>query len=589
MKELLTLRPHLRRYRAHYGTGLLLVICSNAFNTLGPRFLQQGIDALDRHAAFTEVRRAALLMFGVALVGGGLRYGMRQLLNSASRWVEYDLRNQLFSHLMRLSAAFYQRTPTGDLMARSTNDLLAVRMVAGPAIMYIVDTTTRALIIVPAMLHISMKLTGLALLPLLGLPVVMVVLGRVIHDRATAIQAQFSTLTNHVHENVSGVRIVRAYRQERAETDHFAGLNQDYLRRNIALARAQGIFNPLLTFLGGLSAVIVLVIGGHLVISGLVSRGAFVAFGVYLAMLVWPMIALGWAVNLVQRGEASMGRINSLLRDAPEITDPAAPQSLPPRRGARAIAFEGVAFTYPEREGRGEILHDISFRVAPGRSLAIIGATGSGKSTLVEMIVRVYDPSAGRILIDGVDTRSVPLADLRREIGFVPQETFLFSETLRANILLGAPDDGRLGRVAEVAQLTAALPDLPNGYDTLLGERGINLSGGQKQRAAIARALAQDPPIVILDDALSAVDADTEARIIGGLRDALAGRTSIIVSHRASAVRDADEILVLDGGRIVERGTHPELLARNGRYRELVRRQQLEEELEGVRSAEYQG
>jgi ATP-binding cassette subfamily B multidrug efflux pump len=297
-------------------------------------------------------------------------------------------------------------------------------------------------------------------------------------------------------------------------------------------------------------------------------------------MLVWPMIALGWAVSLVQRGAASMGRINQLFREPPAITGPEAPVSLPPARGGRAVEFRDVSFAYPGARDRGAVLQGISFRLEAGRSLAVVGATGSGKSTLVDLLVRAYDPDRGAVLLDGVDIRRLSLADLRGAIGFVPQETFLFSETLRENVLLGAPDDGRLERVSEVAQLTEALPALPDGYDTMLGERGINLSGGQKQRSAIARALAQDPPVFVLDDALSAVDAQTEAKILRALRGALAGRTSIIVSHRLAAVRDADWILVLDQGRIVEEGTHAELIGRGGRYWELLRRQQLEEELE---------
>jgi ATP-binding cassette subfamily B protein len=405
-----------------------------------------------------------------------------------------------------------------------------------------------------------------------------------IHRRTDAIQAQFSELTSHAHENLSGVRVVRAYRQEGAETAHFRGLNDVYMHRNLGLARVQGAFFPLLTLLGGLSGLVVLYAGGLLVMSGNVSVGQFVAFGVYLAMLVWPMIALGWAINLVQRGAASMGRINVLFRARPAISSAVAPLPLPPGKGARSVEFRGVWFSYPGARERGWVLQDISFRLEPGASLAIVGATGSGKSSLVDLIARTYDPDRGSVLIDGVDLRQLSLQELRRAVGFVPQETFLFGETLRRNVLLGAPDDGRLERVSEVAQLTEALPALPQGYDTMLGERGINLSGGQKQRTAIARALAQDPPIFVLDDALSAVDAQTEARILTGLRDALGGRTSIVVSHRLAAVRDADWILVLDGGRVVEQGTHQDLLAAGGRYWELLRRQQMEEELEEVRA-----
>jgi len=582
MHELRSLLPYLKPYRRAFLAGLTLVVISNFFVTLGPRFLQHGIDALRDGGGFHEVRIAVALLLIVALAGGLARYGMRELLNSGSRRVETDLRDQLYEHLQRMSAEFYDRYPTGDVMARTTNDLLAVRMVAGPALMYLVDTTIRALLIAPAMVAISAQLTLLALVPLLGLPVAMGSLGRVMHRRSQEIQAQFSELTSHAHENLSGVRVVRSYRQERAEIAHFRALNDTYLFRNLGLARVQGAFFPLLTLLGGLSGLVILYAGSKLVMEGAVSVGQFVAFGVYLAMLVWPMIALGWAFNLVQRGAASMGRINQLFHERPAITSPPSPTSLPPANGSRAVEFRDVWFSYPGARERGWVLQDISFRVEPGSSLAIVGPTGSGKSTLVDLIVRTYDPDRGAVLIDGVDLRQLSLPDLRRAIGFVPQETFLFGETLRRNILLGAPDDGRLERVAEISQLTEALPALPDGYDTMLGERGINLSGGQKQRAAIARALAQDPPVFVLDDALSAVDAHTEARILAGLRDALVGRTSIIVSHRLAAVRDADWILVLDGGRIVEQGTHAQLLAAGGRYWELLRRQQMEEELEEV-------
>src|SRR5215213_2216102 len=580
MNELRPLLKYLRPYRREYILGLALVVISNFFTTLGPKFIERGIDALRGAGGFPAVQHAIILLLVVALVGGVGRYGMRELLNSGSRRVETDLRDHLYNHLQRMSAEFYDRYPTGDVMARTTNDLLAVRMVAGPALMYLVDTTVRALMIAPAMVSISLRLTLLALVPLLGLPIAMVSLGRIIHRRSQEIQAQFSELTTHAHENISGVRVVRSYRQEQAEVNHFRELNDTYLTRNLGLARVQGAFFPLLTLLGGLSSLVILYAGGQLVIRGSVSVGEFVAFGVYLAMLVWPMIALGWAFNLVQRGAASMGRINQLFAEQPMITSAASPVLLPPASGARAVEFQHVWFKYPGAKDRGWVLQDLSFRVERGASLAIVGPTGAGKSTLVDLIVRTYDPDRGVVLIDGVDLRKLSLSDLRRAVGFVPQETFLFGETLRRNILLGAPDDGRIDRVSEVAQLTEALPALPHGYDTMLGERGINLSGGQKQRAAIARALAQDPPVFVLDDALSAVDAHTEAKILRALRGALTGRTSIIVSHRLAAVREADWILVLDEGRIVEQGTHGDLIGRGGRYWELLRRQQLEEELE---------
>ncbi len=580
MKQLRTLLPYLRPYRWTYAAGMALVVISNKFATIGPRYLERGIDALRKGSDFREVQVAIGMLLAVALLGGLGRYGMRQLLNSGSRRVETDLRDHLFAHLQRMSAEFYDRYPTGDMMARATNDLLAVRMVAGPALMYMVDTIVRALLIAPAMAAISPHLTLLALLPMIGLPVAMVVLGQRVHRRTEAIQAQFSDLTSHAHENLSGVRVVRAYRQEEAEIARFRGLSEDYLSRNLSLAKVQGLFFPLLTLLGGLSALTVLYAGGRLVMAGTVTVGQFVAFGIYLGMLVWPMIALGWAVNLVQRGAASMGRINQLFREQPAVTDPADPITLPHAHGGRTVEFRGVWFAYPGARERGWVLQNISFRIEAGRSLAVVGATGSGKSALVDLLVRAYDPDKGAILLDGRDIRRLSLTELRHTVGFVPQETFLFSETLRDNVLLGAPDDGRLQRVADVSQLTEALPALPAGYDTMLGERGINLSGGQKQRAAIARALAQDPPVFVLDDALSAVDGQTEAKILQALRGALLGRTSVIVSHRLAAVRDADWILVLDEGRIVEQGIHAELIAAGGRYWELLRRQQLEEELE---------
>jgi ATP-binding cassette subfamily B protein len=430
------------------------------------------------------------------------------------------------------------------------------------------------------MLRISPELTGLALLPLVALPVGMTFFGQAIHRRTVLIQAAYADLTSAVHENLSGARIVRAYRQEDAEIARFRTINADYAARNLGLARVAGAFHPLLAVLGGLGAVVVIWIGGRLVIQGTISPGKFVSFGVYLVMLVWPMIALGWAVSLVQRGEASMGRINALFDAPPTIRSPDAPRQLPPAAGARGLAFEGIWFKYPNARERGWVLQDVSFQIPAGGSLGVVGATGSGKSTMAELIVRSYDPDRGRVLLDGVDLRELALKDLRRAVGFVPQETFLFSDTLRANILLGAPDDGRLERVARVSQLTSALADLPNGFDTMLGERGVNLSGGQRQRAAIARALAQDPPVFVLDDALSAVDAQTEMRILNGLRDALAAKTRVIISHRLSAVRDADWILVLDEGRVVEHGTHETLMRSQGRYWELLRRQEAEEELE---------
>lgn len=582
MKHLRRLLPDIRRYWLVYTGGFACVIISNFFITLGPNFVREGIDSLGRGGTTAEVNRAILLLLGTAILGGLTRFVMREALNSVSRRVETDLRTRLFDHLQRLSAEFYDRYPTGDLMARSTNDLLAVRMVAGPAVMYLSDTLVRAAMVLPYLLHINPFLAGIALLPLVALPIGMLTFGAAIQRRTERVQAAYSDLTTAVHENLSGTRIIRAYRQELAEIQRFRTINTEYATRNLSLARVSGAFHPMLALLGGLGAVAVIWVGGRLVIQHTISVGDFVAFGSWLVYLVWPMIALGWVVNLVQRGEASMGRINALLDEHPAITSPAHPQHLPPAAGARSIAFEGVWFRYPNAAERGWVLQDITFQVPAGGSLGVVGPTGAGKSTLAELLARTYDPDKGRILIDGVDLKELGLEDLHRAVGVVPQETFLFSDTVRHNVLLGAPDDGRLERVGEVSQLSAAIPDLPDGYDTMLGERGINLSGGQRQRAAIARALAQNPPVFVLDDSLSAVDTQTEARILGGLRSALASHTRVIISHRLTAVRDADAIVVLDGGKMVEYGVHDSLMAARGRYWELVRRQETEEELEVV-------
>jgi ATP-binding cassette subfamily B protein len=569
MRALRRLSAYFRRYAPAYLAGFGALFLSNLCATFGPRYVQHGIDAMTA-ADRQTLGRAVRWIIGLAVVGGALRFGMRQLLNGASRRVETDLRDDLFGHLLGLSAPFHQQHPVGDLMARATNDLLALRMVAGPAVMYLVDTTVRTVMIVPMMLTISPSLTLWALLPTAALPLVMLRLGGEVHRRSLAVQDQFGDLSSFVQEHLSGLRVVRAYGQERAEERFFGELDQGYVQRNLALARIQGLFHPLLMTLGSTGALLTLVLGGRAVIAGSITVGGFVAFGVYLATLVWPMIALGWAISLLQRGDAAAERIDTLFAISPEIRTPGHPAPPPPRGRPCRVTFDGVWFRYPGAEARGWILEDVSFEVPPGAVLGVVGATGSGKSTLAELLVRTYDPDRGRVLLDGTDVRSLALADLRATIGMVPQETFLFSETLRENVLLGASNGPRLEEAARVSRLDAALSSLPSGWDTLLGERGINLSGGQRQRAAIARALVRDPSVLILDDALSAVDAHTEAEILAALRDAIAGRTALIISHRISAVRDADEILVLDQGKIVERGQHRELVAREGRYVELM-------------------
>lgn len=578
--KLRRLLPLAQPYWHIFAAGFACVVLSNYFVTLAPTFLQQGIDAIGRNTDRAVLHRIILTLLGVALAGGITRFVMRQAINGVSRRMETDLRDRFFAQLQRLSAETYDRYTTGDLMARATNDMLAVRMVAGPAVMYLSDTVVRTAMVLPYLLHINSRLAILALLPLVALPVGMVFFGRAIHQRTLRIQNAYADLSTAVHENLAGARIIRAYRQEPAEIGRFKTISSDYASRNLELARVSAAFHPLLTMLGGLGAVAVIWIGGQLVIQRTITIGEFVAFSTWLVYLVWPMISIGWVVNLVQRGEASMGRISAVMDEEPRIVSPAILQPLPaPTAAARSIAFEGVWFRYPAAQDRGWVLQDVSFTVPAGHALGITGPTGSGKSTITELLVRAYDPDRGRILLDGVDIRDIELAELHRVIGVVPQETFLFSDTVRDNILLGAPDDGRLERAGEVSQFVSALPDLPNGYDTMLGERGINLSGGQRQRAAIARALAQDPAVFVLDDSLSAVDAHTEVRILHALAQSLQSHTRVIISHRLSAIRDADEIIVLDEGKIVERGTDAQLMGLQGRYWTLLRRQRLEEEV----------
>jgi ATP-binding cassette subfamily B multidrug efflux pump len=582
MRALRRLLPYYRPYRWQVALGLAFVVISSAFASVTPWLLRAALDGIRAGAPGRRIWTLAAAMVGLALVAGVLRYGMRELINGLSRRIEYDLRNDLFAHLMALDASYFSRTRTGEVMARLTNDLSAVRQAVGPAIMYLTNTVAGGLFALYFMLRIDGRLTLLALLPMVVLPVVTVWLGRAIHTRFEAVQEHFGTMTTRAQENLAGARVVRAYRQEAAELDRFTALNEEYLRRNMQLVRLYGVMNPAFGLLAGLGAVTVLGVGGTLAVRGTISVGAFVAFGLYLGMLTWPLIALGWVVNLFQRGAASMARLLEILDRPRGVDDPPAPVHLAPAGAGRSVEFRGVGFHYPPPADAHPrwVLRDISFSVPAGATFAVVGATGSGKSALLELLARVYDPQEGEVLVDGVPIKALTLAQLRREIGFVPQESLLFSETIRANLTYGSDDGAAAEWAASIAQLDATIERFPGGYDTLLGERGINLSGGQKQRAALARALARRPSIVVLDDALSAVDTHTEADILRGLRDALRGRTAIIASHRISAVRDASWIIVLDEGRIVEQGKHADLIAAGGRYWTLLRRQQLEDAIE---------
>ena len=586
MTHLRTVLPYFRPYRRGLAAGIILVVISNAFSVAGPWVLRLAIDALEVPGVTRgRILAYAGLVVAFALAGGVGRFGMRQLLNGISRRVECDLRADFFRHLLRLDAVFYGRERTGDIMSRATNDTLAVRQAVGPAVMYAVNTTVMSAFTLTLMALTSPRLTALVLLPMLLLPPAVLGFGRIIHRRFERIQEQFSTMSTQVQENLTGVRVVRAYAQEEDQARRFDAVNREYMDRNIFLVKVQGLFHPVLGLFTGAAMALVVWIGGGQVMAGTISVGDLVAFIFWLNQLAWPMIALGWVVNLFQRGEASMGRINEILRSAPAV-EPGLGRRVHAPLGR--IEFRDVWFRYPDT-GR-DVLRGLSFTIREGEAVAIVGPTGSGKSTLVSLIPRTYDPTHGQILFDGIPIREYDPERLRRAIGMVPQDTFLFSETIASNLGMGldgearaAPGEGldpRVRDASETAQLHGSVLEFPRGYDTRLGERGINLSGGQKQRAALARALARDPVVLILDDALSAVDTQTESRILSRLRDSLRDRTSLLISHRVTAVMRADRILVMDDGEIVEEGTHAELLARDGIYRALLERQILEQSLE---------
>ena len=581
MHQLRSLLPLLKPYRWGIVAGLTLVVLANVFAVIWPTILGRTVDALGR----PDVTMGRIWLYAGGLVAitalAGLgRYGMRQILNAISRRVETDLRDIFFAHLLKLDAQFYSGMRTGDLMSRATSDIGAVRMAIGPAVMYLVNTLTSTVLTIGFMAAINVRLMLYALIPLLLIPPVVIISGRLIHERFERIQNHLGVLSTMVQENLNGVRIVRAYGQERSQEREFDELNRTYLRKNMEMTRVSAVFHPLLTALTSLGMLTVLWVGGLDAIAGRISNGDFVAFGFYVAMLAWPVIALGWVTNLFQRGAASMGRINAILRTEPAIRSPEAPVVL--ERVGGEIEFRNVQFRYPGSDRL--VLDNISFRVPAGSTVAIVGPTGAGKSTIVSLITRRYDPSAGVVLLDGVPLQELSLEQLRGELGVVMQDAFLFSETIAENIGMGLPSgaltERRVADAAAVAQFDATIRELPHGYQTRLGERGVNLSGGQRQRATLARAIARDPRILILDDALSAVDTHTETQILHNLRRVLENRTAIIISHRVSAVMNADHILVLDEGRIVEQGPHEQLIEAGGLYASLLRRQLLAEDLE---------
>jgi ATP-binding cassette, subfamily B, multidrug efflux pump len=617
-KRLRPLLPYVKRYHWGYIAGALCVLLTNGIWVLFPKVLGRATDDLHAGGASHKLLLYAGLLLAIALSKGIFQFLTRWIVIGVSRDIEFDLRNDLFERLERLSYSYYQRNRTGDIMARATNDLSAVRNLVGPAIMYTANTIVLTAAALGFMISISPRLTFYTFLPLPVASIVIQYFGRKIHDRFERIQAMFSDISARAQENFSGARLIRAYVQEEAEIRAFEEANDEYIRRSLKLVRLMGMLWPTLELMLGCAVVLVLWMGGSevlrgqshitlvsnlasivgtdaiaqgfsipavkttLYLAGTMSVGDFFSFITYMMQLTWPIIALGYVINLFQRGTASLGRLNEILQEVPEIEDAPDAQNL---EISGEIEFRSLNFRFGEAKLlQNEVLHEVNLRIPAGSSLAIVGPTGSGKTTLVNLIPRIYDADTGMVLIDGRPIREYSIASLRRNIGFVPQETFLFSERIRENIALGVDSatDREIHEAAEAANIATDIEGFPEGYKTIVGERGITLSGGQKQRTAIARALIRNPKILILDDALSSVDTQTEDKILNHLRNVMQGRTTIFISHRVSTVRNADRIAVLHGGRIVELGTHDELLALNGYYSELYNKQLLEEELAEV-------
>jgi ATP-binding cassette subfamily B multidrug efflux pump len=579
LKSLATLWPYLKRYRGGLGLGIGALAMKDVLAACQPIVIGWGVDSLTHGFQMRIVMELAGALIGLSLVKGVFQYWMRVVIIGISRDIEFDLRNDLFASLVRLSQDFYSRFRTGDIMARSTNDLNAVRMMLGPGVMYCSETLLMLFLAMGVMLHKDAKLTLMALSPAPLVSLAVIVFGRRIHTRFEHIQRMFSDISSRVQENLSGVRVIRAYAQETAEVRQFEVLNQDYIRENIGLARIQGLFMPALQALIGATFLLVLWGGGRQLIEHRISLGSFVMFNTYMGMLIWPMIAIGWVVNLMQRGTASLNRINQILHEQPSVKRPAA-NAVDPETVGSDIRFRAVEVKFGDRGA----VSNLNLSIAEGETVAIVGHTGSGKSTLVSLIPRLLDPTSGVVEVGGVDVRQFDPEQLREQIGFVPQETFLFSATLGENIAWGAPSATveQITWAARVAGLESDLETFPNGLETIIGERGLTLSGGQKQRTAIARAILRNPRILILDDALSSVDTVTEAKILAELAAVMRDRTTVLISHRVSTVQNADRIVVLNDGSIVESGTHAELQSRGGYYAELYQKQLLEEELETI-------
>ena len=577
------LLPFLLVYRRQFTTGLVCVIVTTTIQLLSPWVLKYAIDDLNAGVTRSKLAFYAGTLLGIACVGGVFRYLMRRILIGASRDIEFDVRNAFFARLQQMPLGYYQARRTGDLMSRATNDLNAVRMMIGPAVMYSANTVLVFIVAILLMVSLDARLTMMALLPLPFVTVVVKYFGSAIHKRFEAIQEQLANLSAVVQESLAGVRVVRAYNQQGHEIERFSEANREYVRRNRVLIRLQGLFFPSMTLFLGFGSLLVLWIGSRHVIRGQITLGEFVAFNAYLVMLSWPMIAFGWVTNILQRGMASWKRMLDVLDAIPDIDDRHVTEAGRTAPMTGAIEIRDLVFAYPGTER--PVLEHVSLKIAAGQTVALVGATGSGKSTLIHLIPRLHEPPHGTVFLDGVDVRDIPLDRLRGAIGFVPQEPFLFSDTIGGNVALGTDSEQgaaaaeRLHSAAAIARLDKDVAAFPKGYETLVGERGITLSGGQKQRTAIARAVNLNPRILVLDDALSAVDTYTEEEILERLRVFMRKRTSIIVSHRVSTVRHADMIVVLQDGRIAEQGTHDELVRSGGLYADLHQKQLLQEEL----------